>query len=64
MTAVEWMASRGDALDHCIAMQILILPDTEAGKMARDVVVRSWSARFAHACAEAGMETMKKELGV
>ena len=57
MTAIEWMASRGDATDHAIASQWMILPETTDGDRARWDLIQSQHMRFALARIEADRET-------
>ena len=57
MTAIEWMNLHGDATDHAIASQWMILPETTDGDRARWDLIQSQHMRFARARIEADKET-------
>ena len=57
MTPIEWMNRHGDATDHAIASQWLLLPETTDGDRARWDLIQSQHMRFAHARIEADRET-------
>lgn len=49
MTAIDWMLTRGDCLDHVLAVQWNLIPDGNEGGHARMDLVREFSGRFARA---------------
>jgi hypothetical protein len=63
MTAIEWMHSHGDAIDHTIASQWLILPETQDGDRARGELIEKWHMRFARARIEADLLTAQAFIG-
>jgi hypothetical protein len=63
MTAIGWMMQHGDATDHAIASQWLLLPETKDGDRARYELVEMWHMRFARARIEADCMTAKEIIG-
>lgn len=53
MSAIEWMFRHGDAMDHAIAVQWRMLPETTEGDIKRKNLFESWSVRFLNADVQA-----------
>jgi hypothetical protein len=63
VTAIEWMNLHGDATDHAIASQWMLLPETTDGDRARWDLIQSQHMRFARARIEADLLTAQAIVG-
>jgi hypothetical protein len=63
MSPIEWMTRHGDATDHVIASQWLLLPETQEGDRARGELIEMWHMRFARARIEADLLNAKEIIG-
>jgi hypothetical protein len=63
MSPIEWMTRHGDATDHVIASQWMLLPETQEGDRARCELIEMWHMRFARARIEADCMNAKEIIG-